>query len=337
MDPGSVSDVDHVTHGGTADHSLVDFSTGSNPERPSGLAGVYESALSTSRRYSLDDYSGFRVAAAEFVGCNPDEVVPAAGVIEAMRLAVGVTVSPGDSVALPAPCCGEYAREIRLQGGEPVHVPHDRLLETVDPAEHATVILSYPANPLGTAYPRDELRAFIDDCRRADTPVIVDESYLGFTRLPSTAGLDGVIALHSVTNVFGVPSLRAGFAAATGDLGDRLSRARCTWVLSAPAVEVATFCLKQDDFLEATRDRVERERPRIIAGLDRLGYDPHPADSTLVLFRAADVDRVLHETRRRGFAVRDARDYQRLDSHVRINVRRPDENDRLLDALAEAV
>ncbi|MFC7129086.1 pyridoxal phosphate-dependent aminotransferase [Haloferax chudinovii] len=336
MDPGSVSDVDHVTHGGTADHSLVDFSTGSNPEHPPGLAGVYESALSTARRDSLDDYSRFRVAAAAFVGCNPDEVVPAAGVVQALRLAVGVTVSPGDSVALPAPCCGEYAREIRLQGGEPVHVPHDSLLERVDPAEHATVILGYPANPLGTAYPRDELRAFIDDCRRADTPVIVDETYLGFTRLPSTAGLDGVIALHSVTNVFGVPSLRAGFAAATGDLGDRLSRARCSWALSSPAVEVATFCLEQDDFLEATRDRVERERPRILAELDRLGYDPHPADGALVLFRAADVDRVLRETRRRGFVVRDARDYQRLDSHVRINVRRPDENDSLLDALAEA-
>ncbi|KTG31004.1 pyridoxal phosphate-dependent aminotransferase [Haloferax profundi] len=337
MDPGSVPDVDPVTHGGTADHTLVDFSLGSNPERPPGLASIYESAFSTSRRYSLDDYSEFRVAAAEYVGCDPDQIVPSAGVIEGLRLAIGVTVSPGDTVAIPAPCCGEYAREIRLQGGEPVHVPHDRILDDVDPDEHAAVILSHPSNPMGSAYPTPDLRSFVDECQSVDTPLLVDESFLGFTRLPSTAGLDGVITLHSVTNVFGVPSLRAGFAAATGELRDKLTRARCTWVLSAPAVEAATYCLKQEAFLEETRDRIARERPRMVAELEALGYDVYPADSSLVLFRADDVDRVLEETRRRGYAVRDARYYRGLDSHVRVNVRRPHENDGLLDALAEAV
>ncbi|KAB1197179.1 MULTISPECIES: histidinol-phosphate transaminase [Haloferax] len=337
MDPGSVPNVDPVTHGGTADHSLVDFSLGSNPERPPGLASIYESAFSTSRRYSLDDYSEFRVAAADYVGCNPAHVVPAAGVIEALRLALGVTVSPGDSVVIPKPCCGEYAREVRLQGGKPVHVRYDRIFEEVDPDEHTAVILSHPSNPVGTAYSTDQLRRFVEQCRRADTPLIVDESFLGFTRLPSTAGLDGVITLHSVTNVFGVPSLRAGSAAATGHLREALTRARCTWVLSLPAVEAATYCLKQHDFLEETRDRIQRERERMVDELDSFGYDVYPADSSLILFRTDDVDTVLHETRTRGFAVRDARYYNGLDSHVRINVRRPHENDALLDALAEAV
>ncbi|WP_411965471.1 pyridoxal phosphate-dependent aminotransferase [Haloferax sp. YSMS24] len=336
MDPGSVPDVDPVTHGGTADHSLVDFSLGSNPERPSGLASIYESAFSTSQRYSLDDYSEFRVAAADYVACNPEQIIPAAGVVEALRLAIGVTVSPGDSVAIPEPCCGEYAREIRLQGGTPVRIPYDRMFEEIDPSEYAAVVVSHPSNPMGMAYETDALSAFADECRRVGTPLIVDESFLGFTRLPSTAGLDGVITLHSVTNVFGVPSLRAGFAAATGELRERLARARCTWVLSAPAVEAATYCLKQDDFLEDTRDRVHRERERMTDELSSFGYYVYPADSALILFETDDVDTVLHETRKHGFAVRDARNYPSLDSHVRINVRRPHENDGLLDALANA-
>ncbi|ELZ91944.1 L-threonine-O-3-phosphate decarboxylase [Haloferax mucosum ATCC BAA-1512] len=335
MDPASVPDVDPVSRGGAADHSVVDFSLGSNPEHPSGLAGVYESVLSTSRRYSLDDHSEFRVAAAEYVGCKPDEVVPAAGAIEALRLALGVTVSPGDTVATPEPCCGEYGREIELQGGTQVRAPRDEFLRTVDPEDHATVILGHPSHPTGEAYPTDELRAFLTECQWADTPVIVDESFLGFTRLPSTAGLDGVITLRSVTNVFGVPSLRAGFAAATGELYDKLSRARCTWVLSSPAVEVATYCLKQDEFLEATRDRTERERSRVTAELEVLGYETHSSDGPFVLFRADDVDSVLRETRRRGFALRDARCYRTFDSHVRMTLRRPHENDDLLDVLAE--
>ncbi|WP_410766257.1 aminotransferase class I/II-fold pyridoxal phosphate-dependent enzyme [Haloferax sp. DFSO60] len=337
MDPGSVPHVDHVSHGGTADHTLVDFSLGSNPERPKGLASVYESSLSTSRRYSLDDYAGFRVAAADFVGCEPQHIIPAAGVVDAIRLAVGVTVSPGDTVAIPAPCCGEYTREVRLQGGTPVEISHESMLADTDPDEHAAVILSNPGNPTGAAYPTEELRAFLCECQYADTPVLVDESYLGFTALPSVAGLDGVIALHSVTNVFGVPALRAGFAAATGELRDRLNRARCTWVLSSPAVEVATYCLKQTDFLEETRERIKTECPKIIDELSRLGYEPYPADSSLILFRAPDVDHALEVTRSHGFALRDARFYEGLDSHIRMNIRRPHENERLLDALAEAI
>ncbi|MFC7204524.1 aminotransferase class I/II-fold pyridoxal phosphate-dependent enzyme [Haloferax namakaokahaiae] len=336
MDSGSIPDVDHVSHGGTADHTLIDFSLGSNPERPAGLASVYESALSTSRRYALDDYAAFRVEAAAYVGCEPQHIVPAAGVVEAIRLALGVTVSPGDTVAIPAPCCGEYAREIRLQGGIPVEISHESMLADTDPQEHAAIILSNPGNPTGAAYPTEELRSFVCECQYAETPLLVDESYLGFTDLPSVAGLDGVIALHSVTNVFGVPALRAGFAAATGELGDRLDRARCTWVLSAPAVEVATYCLKQTDFLAETRDRVKAERQKVTSALRELGYDPYPADSSLVLFRAPDVDYTLEVARSHGFALRDARFYEGLDSHIRMNVRRPHENDQLLDALAEA-
>jgi threonine-phosphate decarboxylase len=44
------------------------------------------------------------------------------------------------------------------------------------------------------------------------------------------------------------------------------------------------------------------------------------------------VDALLEETRRRGMAIRDARTFSGLDSHVRVSVRRPEDNDRLLAA-----
>jgi histidinol-phosphate/aromatic aminotransferase/cobyric acid decarboxylase-like protein len=41
----------------------------------------------------------------------------------------------------------------------------------------------------------------------------------------------------------------------------------------------------------------------------------------------------VRTARQRGVAVRDARTFRGLDGHVRVAVRLPDENDRLLAAL----
>jgi len=333
MDPRSVPDVDQVAHGGTDDPSLLDFSEGTNPEVPEGLAPSYESSLSASRRFQLDDHAEFRTAAASHLGCEPRNVVPVPGYVGGLRLALGVTVEAGDSVLVPVPTCGEYVREARLQGATVTRAPVTDVLER-DPAPHAAVVVAPSGSPTGYAYDEAALRAYAERCRDADTLLLVDETFLGFTDRPSLAGEPGVVVVQSVTNLFGLPGLRAGAAAAVGDLRDRLERARGTWMLSVPAVAVATECLGNQAFLERTRERIREERARLVDALSALGFDVHPGDGPLVLFETDRPVVVLKErTREHGIAVRDATTYRGLDSHVRVTVRLPEENDRLLRAL----
>jgi histidinol-phosphate/aromatic aminotransferase/cobyric acid decarboxylase-like protein len=332
VNPGAAGDVDRVPHGGVDDPSLLAFDVGTNPRKPSGAAGVYSSAFAVATSFPMGDYSAFRTAAADYLGCAPRSVVPVAGGVDGLRLALGVSVRPGTSVLVPVPACGEFAREIRLQGAEPCFVPHREVLAT-DPAPHAAVVVANPNNPLGEAYDDGDLRRYAGRCREVGTTLVVDESSLGVTGRPSLAGDPGVVAIRSLTTVFGLPGLRAGVAVATGGLRDRLDGARATRTLTAPAVEVATYCLGEREFLRDTRDRVASERERLSAGIAAAGFDVHPSDSHLLTFRAPDVDAVRDAARARGIAVRDARTYRGLDSHVRVTVRLPDENDRLLEAL----
>jgi histidinol-phosphate/aromatic aminotransferase/cobyric acid decarboxylase-like protein len=333
MDPRSVLDVEQVAHGGTDDASLLDFSVGINAEVPGGLAPSYESSLSASRQFQLDDHAEFRTAAASHLGCDSRNVVPVAGYVAGVRLALGVTVEVGDSVLVPVPACGEYTREARLQGATVTRAPVTEMLER-DPAPHAAVVVAPLGSPTGYAYDEAALRAYAERCRDADTLLLVDETFLGFTDRPSLAGEPGVVVVQSLTNLFGLPGLRAGVAAAVGDLRERLERARGTWTLSVPAVSVATECLGHREFLERTRDRIREERARLVDELSALGFDVHPGDGPLVLFETTRPVSVLKErTREHGIAVRDATTYRRLDSHVRVTVRRPEENDRLLRAL----
>jgi L-threonine-O-3-phosphate decarboxylase len=335
MDPEAVSSVDRVPHGGSDALDRLDFSANTNPDRPRGVASVYDSALAAARRYPNDEYPEFSRAAADYLGCEANAVTPLPGGMAAIRLALGVRVGPGDSVLVPTPSFGEYAREVRLQGARPAFVPHDRVLDA-DPSDHALAIVCNPNNPTGEAYDPEALSAFADRCRETETTLLVDEAFLDFTDRPTLAGESGVVAARSLTKIFGLPGLRAGMAVATGNLGDRIEAARPPWALSTPAAAVGAYCLDQSAFVERTRERVAAERARLREALAER-FDVHPSDAPFLLLDAGgrDVDALLAHARERGVVLRDARTFRGLDSHVRVAVKRPAQNDRLLAALAD--
>jgi threonine-phosphate decarboxylase len=322
-----------VPHGGASDATLLDFSANTNPERPRGIVGVYESAYGAATRYPGDDYCEFRTAAGEYLGCEPLNVVPTAGGMGALRLAFEVTLETDDDALLPKPSFGEYEREVRLQGADPTFVAHDRVL-SVDPAPYDVVVLCNPNNPTGDSYPRADLVAYAQQCRAAGTVLLVDEAFLDFTDRRTLAGESGVIVARSLTKIFGLPGLRAGLAVATGDLRRRLDAARPAWGLSTPAADVGAYCLRKTKFVAETRDRIRRERARMADRLDD-AYEVYPSEAPFLLLGVPDrpVSEVLDGARRDGIVIRDATTFRDLDSHVRVAVRRPDENDRLLDAL----
>lgn len=322
-----------VHHGSVEDPWLVDFSANTNPKCPDGTARVYESALAASRSYPADDYCELRATTAEFVGCEGRQVIPTAGGIEALRLTIATTVTAGDDVLVPTPSFGEYAREVRLQGGEPTFVDAPDLLAT-DPDEYALVIACQPNNPTGRAYDPAALAEYAERCRATDAVLLVDEAFVEFTDVASLAGEPGVVAARSLTKLFGLPGLRMGYAVASGDLRERLEVARPSWGVSAPAAAVGTHCLGSTDFVAETRDRVRTERKRLRERLSaRFDVTPSVAPFLLLDVGSPDaVDEVIQEAREAGIAVRDARTFRGLDQHVRVAVRLRYENDLLLDA-----
>ncbi len=332
MDPATIDSLSRVHHGGAADPTLLDFSANTNPVSPDGVVGVYDASLSAARRYPVDDYCEFRSAAAEYIGVTGRQIIPTAGALDGMRLLFSVATDPGDSVVVPAPSFGEYAHEVQLQGAEPTFVPYDDILRT-DPNAHDLVIICNPNNPTGECYDRSEISRFADRCHDAGTVLLIDEAFLDFTREPSLAGTPGVVVARSLTKIFGLPGLRAGFLVATGQLRDRLDVARRSWTLSTPAAAVGAHCLKETEFVDNTRIRVDEERERMRRRLeDRFRVNPSDAPFLLCKTRQP-VDKVVRQARNAGIAIRDATTFRGLDSHIRVAVKRPCQNDQLLEAL----
>ena len=335
MDPDSIDGVGRVPHGSSDDPDVLDLSANINPRVPDGTRAVYREAFGAARSYPNDGYPGFRAAAADYVGCDPDSVVPTAGGLAAIRLAIGVTVSPGDRVLVPAPSFGEYVREVELAGGEAAVVPHEELLGR-DPAGHAMAVVCTPNNPTGDCPPKSTLRSFADRCGSSDTVLLADEAFMGFTDRASLAGHPAVIVTRSLTKLFGLPGLRAGFAVAEGRLGDRLRAARPVWSVGGPAAAVGAHAMRDRAFIEETRRRIGRERTHLREGLEARGFEVHPSEAPFVLCAvdgsAADL---LSACRERGVVLRDATTFRGLDNHVRIAVRNREATETLFSVLDE--
>jgi len=335
MNLDTAIDLDRAPHGSSDDPDLLDFSANTNPAVPEGVEAAYREAFADARSYPAEPPAAFREAAAAYVDCGPEAVVPTPGGLAAIRAAVALAVDPGDTALVPAPSFGEYAREVRLQGGDPAFVPAAEILDA-DPTDHALAVVCTPNNPTGGAYDRAALERFAARCREADALLLVDEAFLGFTDRPSLAGTEGVVVARSLTKLFGLPGIRTGFAVATGETGAALSSARRPWNLSVPALATGAYCMRRDEFIQTTRERVRAERARMREALAER-YAVAPSDAPFLLLDVGAADRsaetVVAAARERGVAIRDATTFRGLDSHVRVAVRRPAENDRLLAAL----
>lgn len=335
MDRDAVREAERVPHGGHDDPDVLDFSANVNPRVPPGVRDVYEDALDEARRYPDDSYPDFRAAAARYVDCEVGDVIPTPGGLAGIRLAIETRVEPGDTVLVPAPSFGEYAREVELQGAEPVFARPADLLER-DPAGFEMAVVCNPNNPTGEAADPNALREFADRCRASGTELLVDEAFLGFTDEPSLAGERGVVVARSLTKLFGLPGIRAGFLVATGDRGTDLQTARRAWNLGTPAAAVSAHVMRQSAFVEETKTRVARERERLRGALAE-HFDIAPSDAPFMLLDVGDrnVDDLLVGAGDRNIAIRDARTFRGLDSHVRVAVRTREENDRLLEVLRD--
>ena len=335
MDPDSVDGVGRVPHGSSDDPDVLDLSANINPDVPEGTRAVYRDAFEAARSYPDDGYPAFRAAAAEYVGCTPEAVVPTPGGLAAIRLAIGVTVSPGDRVLVPAPSFGEYVREVELAGGEAVVVPHRELLEH-DPGGHAMAIVCTPNNPTGELYPESNLRSFADRCADSGTTLLADEAFLGFTDRASLAGHPSAVVARSLTKLFGLPGLRAGFAVAGGEAGARLRTARPAWSVGGPAAAVGAHAMGDSAFVEATRRRVATERKHLREGLEKRGFDVFPSEAPFVLCDAGEPPaELLSACRDRGVVLRDATTFRGLDRHVRVAVRDRAATEELFSVLDE--
>ncbi|MDE2753296.1 MAG: histidinol-phosphate transaminase [Gemmatimonadota bacterium] len=255
-------------------------------------------------------------------------------------------VRPGDSVVVCGPTFGEYRRAVRLQGGA-VHevrgtapgfaLPLARFSDRVRRLRPPLAFLCTPNNPTGEAL-SDDAVAELAHRMRAGTLLVVDESYRSFAAghlaQPHLPGDDRVLHLRSFTKDLGVPGLRLAAAIAAPRVLDPLIRAAPPWSVSSVAQAALSAALTPRALARLDRSlaRIAARRTALSAAVARRGWQPRPSATGFVLSEVPGAGATTHALRLRGVRVRHAASFG-LPGHIRVAVRRRDEEDRFLAAL----
>ena len=174
-----------------------------------------------------------------------------------------------DTVLYPEISYPSYAMGAELAGLRSVPVAVDDawnpMLDSVDPADVERALclwVNSPGNPAGAV---DDLVAAAEWGRARSIPVLSDESYIEFTwdgpgRTILETGLDGVLALHSLSKRSNFAGGRFGFYAGDLDLVFFLSEIRkhAGNMVPGPVQHAAIAALNDDAHVDAQRDQVLR-------------------------------------------------------------------------------
>ncbi|MBI2710545.1 MAG: succinyldiaminopimelate transaminase [Actinobacteria bacterium] len=190
---------------------------------------------------------------------------------------------PGrDTVLFPATSYPTYEMGARLASCRAVAVPRrpDGALDldAVPAAEAARALCLWsnsPGNPTGQL---DDLAAAAAWGREHGVPVLSDECYaeLTWSGRPRTVlehGVDGVLAVHSLSKRSNLAGVRAGFYAGDAELVAYLSQLRkhAGFMVPGPVQAAAAAALADDDHVDEQRARYRARLEAAVAALRALG------------------------------------------------------------------
>ena len=291
--------------------------------------------------YPDPNQTALRAGVAEYAGVRPEQVVAGAGADDLLDIVLRLALPVATAAATPT--FGMYRFLSGVAAMRHIEVPRTAgygldlqgLRAAVD-AGAGVVFVASPNNPTGAASSLEEIEALCS----LDALIVVDEAYAEFadvSAIPLLAGRPNLIVLRTFSKWAGLAGLRVGYALAHADLVEPMLAIKQPYNVSAVADAAARAALDHRDELFAAVRAIVAERERLAREVGALGWlAPYPSDANFVLFevKQGDAVAIAAALRQRGVLVRR---YDRPDlaNKLRISAGRPQDTDRLLDALRE--
>jgi histidinol-phosphate/aromatic aminotransferase/cobyric acid decarboxylase-like protein/choline kinase len=344
FEPDRRADILDRTFGGQWGLDVLDFSFMRNSYFPTeGMLAAMRHALpALMKRYGstqevLNEKLGW------FLGRDPRRLQTLHGGTQIFPILLDLFA--GQTICTPTPTFGEYRRFDNAS--HYVDAPGIDLGELEGTADAADVVVVVnPNNPTGTTLPTSEIYALA--ARHPSKTFLVDESFNGFSGQPSIElalerePLRNVHVLVSLSKVLGVPGLRIGyFYSHDADFIEQVGRRLPIWNMNSIAEHFLELLLKFRPELTASFEQTARDREGLREGLQVLRgvAEVYPSGGDFLLVRL-DAPASAGQTLRRSLLAEKAIEVKDVSNRIpddsaylRIAVRKPDENQPLIDAL----
>jgi histidinol-phosphate aminotransferase len=322
---------------------IVKLDGNENPYGASPRARAVLQHTDSLNEYPDAEQQRLRDAIAEYVGSDPERIVVGNGSDELLDLTGRLFLSPGDRVLHLPPSFGVYEFVAATYAAEVVEVPRrEDFSIDLEGAEEALsrgvklVFLCSPNNPTGNTLPADDLERLLAH----DAAFLVDEAYAEFAGesfVPLVARHDNLMVTRTFSKWAGLAGLRVGYGVFPPAIAETLRKIKMPYNVNAAAQAAAIASLEdRETLLESVRLIVE-ERGRMaerLSGFPWLRVYPSSGNFLLCQVEGRDAKDVQTQLGERGVLVRHF-DAPGVRSCLRITAGRPEDTDRLVEALTE--
>lgn len=324
--------------------NVVKLSSNENPLGPSPRAMAALSAIPNAHVYVDDDHPELRARLGERNGLTKDHVLVGHGSNDVVMTLFGTFVGAGDEVVQATPTFSLFPKFTALFDATPVPVPlrdgvHDldAMLAAITP-KTKLVVLCDPNNPTGTGVAPDAFARFVS-ALPPSVLLLIDQAYREYMPAQSVEGIDAVrsrpatIVTRTMSKLYGLASLRFGYALADPELVDYMQRVRLPFNVSRPAAIAALAALDDDDFIARTLEVNAAGKAYLECEFERLGLTYFPTAANFLAVRVPVSATTAYDgLLERGIVVRSG-DGLGLPDYLRITIGTKSENKTLVGAL----
>jgi histidinol-phosphate aminotransferase len=283
-------------------------------------------------------------------GVTPAQVYIDSG-LDAVIGKLGLTfMDPGDEIVLSQYSFPVYESTVIKMNAKAVLVPQTvdfrvdipAIIRAVTPRTKI-ICLCNPNNPTGTIFTQSEFETLLAGIPE-DVLIVCDEAYYEFAEddafpesMDYLSRTPNLLVMRTFSKVFGLASVRVGFAIGHQDVIGALLKVREAFAVNRAAQAGALAALDDDEFVRQTIAANRAGRQQYYQAFKRLGIRYYPSQTNFIFF---EVDRpgveIYQAMLRRGVIIRPLTS-QGLTHHLRISVGTAGENERAIAALEQAL
>ena len=328
--------------------NVIKLSSNENPLGPSPRAMAMLTDIPNAHVYVDDDHFELRTRLAERYGFTKDHVLVGHGSNDVVMTLFATLVAAGDEVVMADPTFSLFPKYALLFDAVPVRVPlhdgvHDldAMLAAITPKTKLVVIVD-PNNPTGTMVAREDFVRFVA-ALPPQVVLLLDQAYREYMPPQSVEGMDVVrtrpatIVTRTMSKLYGLASLRFGYAIADPELIGYMQRVRLPFNVSRPAAMAALAALDDDEFVRRTLAVNAAGKAYLEREFERLGLTFYPtAANFFAVHVPVSATEAYEAFLERGIVVRSG-DGLGLPGYLRITIGTKSENEALVRLFDELV
>ncbi|UOO82486.1 histidinol-phosphate transaminase [Uruburuella testudinis] len=267
------------------------------------------------------------------------EIALGNGSDELIQLITMLVAKPGATMLALEPSFVMYRHNALTYGMNYVGVPLNddfsmnlgAVLAAIETHNPALVFVSYPNNPTGVGFKREEVEAVIAAARGI---VVVDEAYGAFSSdsFLNQAGVAANLVVMRTVSKIGFAGIRIGYAAGSAEVMNELAKIVPPYNMNQLSLATAKFAMAHADVIAGTTAKLKAERERILGGLAGIGrLKAFASEANFITVRVPDAVELFETLKQNKILVKKLHGtHPLLDQCVRITVGAPEQNDAVL-------